>query len=159
MINQTEQLKKLKAILLDILGNTLEDSLNVLGTFEFIDNGIVIGTSPAIRIGFPLENEKPIYRMQKNSGIQCIINNQPDIIYVQQGARTYINKYIYAIYLDQYNPRGNLTDAVNAIIKMPRIVLNGQPIIMPEKIEADNGILPARAILYVNYFDVENMYY
>lgn len=151
-----ELLKRLKTILLDILG---PDNLNVLGQFEFLDKTKVIGTSPAIRIGFPLASEQPIFRVKKDSGIQCTIDSIPFVHFQKQGAgciRTHRN---FGIYLDQYNPKLGLEDALEALIRMPRLYFLGDPIVSSVKIDPDKGFIPARAILYVQRITISRSYY
>lgn len=146
---------RLKTVMEAILG---PDHLNVLGQFEFLQGTKVISTSPSIRIGFPLSNTQPIFRMKVNSGIQCIVDTAPIMHYQRQGVGLVRFHTYYAVYLDQYNPNLGLIDAVKAILQMPTLRLYGDPILSPTRIDPDKGVIPQRAILYIERIIVENSY-
>ena len=160
MTNQNDILKQLKEILLAILGNEYDDSINALGEYEFIKNGQVIGTAPAIFIGFPLDNNnQPLGRMKANSGIKCTIDSAPMSDYHKQGNRLIRTHHTYGIYLDQYNPNKTLLEALDALVRMPNLKFKGDPIVIPVKIDPDKGFIPSRAILYVERITVLSSYY
>lgn len=155
-LNHNELLIRLKTIVLNILG---PDKLNLLGQFEFLQNNKVITTSPAIRISFPSAKQQPIFRMKPDSGIQCIVDTAPFIHFQNQGNKLVRTHTYFAIYLDQYNPNLGLQTAITALVQMPTLRFYGDPILIPAKIDPDKGVIPARAIIYIERIIIKESYF
>ena len=155
-LNRKDTVAYLKFCLEDILG---ANGVNTLGTYELVSGLDVIDTAPSIAINYQLlSNSQNVTttsaknvarRMTPESGIECIIQSDPDFVprFMAFTGRQMM-KY-YEIALDQYNPTQGLIESVEAIIGDSRLYISEEPIFRPAIMDPNNGgVLPARALLY-----------
>lgn len=168
-LNRQDTVTMLSYALTDILG---VNGVNLLGTYDLISGTTTIGTSPAIAVNYPrlsnssnLTSTSPkniVKQVQSESGIECIIQSDPDFVPRQMmHANRQIIKY-YEIALDQYNPTEGLIEAVEAIVGDSRLFISEDPIFRPAMEDpVKGGVLPARALLYhqQTHFQLGKTYY
>jgi len=128
-----------------ILGETY--GYNLLGKYEIIRNGVVIDTVPSIQIRYPLQTPNVTMRMKTGSGIECIIESEQDIINRPNKFGHRFDKYFQVI-LDQHNPLGDLTTAVEGIISSNYFDIPESPVIRPAT-KSQSGVTPPRALIFI----------
>ena len=144
MSNRLETLIKIKEGLQCILG---VDGGNYLGEYEVIKNNVVVAKIPSIKIRYPMQKENLNTRMKANSGIECIIESEPQILNkpVKFG---YNFHQFYQVILDQHAELGDLMSSVQFLISSNYFDIPESPVIRGA-IKQDSGILPPRALIFV----------
>lgn len=130
----------------EILGAT---GLDVLGEYEVKSGTQSLGNVPAIQVRYAAETSQPSFTMVSGSGIEVVIESEPDAnIQAFKGRSRKSCKY-YQIILDQHDPKEGLTEAVEAVMTSSLLDIPEQPLIRPTvELNDRSGTLPPRAILY-----------
>lgn len=139
-----DTLLKIRRGLLMILG---VDGLNLLGQYEIIKSGVVVSTQPSIQIRYPLNPSNVTMRMKADSGIECIIESEQDIINKPTKFGHRFDKYFQVI-LDQHKLLGDLTTAVEGVISSNYFDIPESPVIR-EAMKNASGIVPPRALIFI----------
>lgn len=139
-----DTLLKIRQGLLMILG---VDGLNLLGQYEIIKNGVVVSTQPSIQIRYPLNPSNVTMRMKSDSGIECIIESEQDIVNRPGKFGHRFDKYFQVI-LDQHKLLGDLTTAVEGVISSNYFDIPESPVIR-EAMKDASGIVPPRALIFI----------
>jgi len=139
-----DTLLKIKRGLLMILG---EDGLNLLGKYEIVKNGVVVSNQPSIQIRYPLNPSNVTMRMKSDSGIECIIESEQDIINKPTKFGHRFDKYFQVI-LDQHKLLGDLTTAVEGVISSNYFDIPESPVIR-EAMKNASGIVLPRALIFI----------
>lgn len=130
------------------------DGLNLLGVYEVVQNNIVVSTVPSIKIRYPLQKENITTRLRKESGIECTIESEQDIITRPSKFGHRFDKY-YQVILDQHKPLGDLTTAVEGIISSNYFDIPESPVVR-EAIKNETGTIPPRALLFIRQVTWKN---
>lgn len=123
------------------------NGLNLLGQYEIIRNGVVIANEPSITIRYPSQTVNLTTRIKPNSGIECIIDSEQNIINSPNKFGFRFDRY-YQVILDQYHPLGDLTTAVEGLISSNWFDICESPVIRPSS-KNQNGIVPPRALVFI----------
>ena len=123
------------------------NGLNLLGKYEVVRNGVVINTVPSIQIRYPLNPSNVTMRMKSDSGIECIIESEQDIINRPSKFGHRFDKYFQVI-LDQHKLLGDLTTAVEGVISSNYFDIPESPVIR-EAMKDASGIVPPRALIFI----------
>jgi hypothetical protein len=142
--NRLDTLKHIRSSLELILGI---EGYNVLGLYEVLKNGVVISTIPAIKIRYPQQKENIATRMKINSGIECTIESEPQIVNLPVKFGYIFHRYFQVI-LDQHNELGDLTTAVEAVISSNYFDISESPVIR-SAVKNESGVIPPRALLFL----------
>jgi hypothetical protein len=144
--NRLQTLIKIRNGLELILG---VDGGNYLGVYEVLKNGIVATTIPAIKIRYPMKIDNMNTRMKTNSGIECTIESEPQVINKPIKFGYNFHKY-YQIILDQHAELGDLLSSVELIISSNFFDIPESPVIR-SAIKQESGIIPPRALLFIRH--------
>lgn len=107
-IGNDDKIKELKEDLTTILE---ED----LGVYEYIQDGIVLSTTPSIYVIPP---DLPSYfRMKLESGIECLINRTPEASYTQMGAGRKKGNFKINLLLNQFDRTKSLSLPIEKIMR------------------------------------------
>lgn len=140
-----EAVKNLLIVLRSLLGT---NGVNVLGTYR-VDKG---GTAPSIQIR---NVSKVTYSIVPPLGVECVIYADPYYRMKHAKGGVFTNAKIQVV-LDQHDPTKNLSLAIEAIYAHPNIRPFDQPQIKPRMEKTDEkGEIPARAILFVPFYDFQ----
>lgn len=142
--NRTQTLIQIKNGLELILG---VEGGNFLGVYEVIKNGAVVTTIPSIKIRYPMLKENMNTRMRVNSGIECTIDSEPQIINKPIKFGYNFHKY-YQVILDQHLELGDLMSSVEFIISSNYFDIPESPVIRGA-IKQESGIIPPRALIFI----------
>ena len=123
------------------------NGLNLLGKYEILKNGVVVSSVPSIKIRYPLQPVNVNTRMKVDSGIECIVESEQDIINRPGKFGHRFDKYFQVI-LDQHKLLGDLTTAVEGVISSNYFDIPESPVIR-EAMQKETRIIPPRALIFI----------
>ena len=123
--------------------------MNLLGKYQLKSGKKILGEVPSIQIRYPLKTagEEILRSIVEDSGLECIIEPQPDIVANPMIAMARKSEKYYQISLDQHDPTETLTEAIEALCCDPRLFIS-ETVDVRGALKTEEGILPPRAILY-----------
>lgn len=129
----------------EILGET---QLNILGKYELMDGKRVVGIVNSVQVRYPRSTKNVARRLVKESGIEVVVDPNPNINLVRMDANARRSNKYFRIVLDQHDPTGSLVEAIEALTASRELhIVDFEVREVIEKTDG-SGMLPARAILY-----------
>lgn len=145
-LDRNTTLNKLIIKLEQILGPS---GIDALGQYNLVSGTQVLQTVCSIKIEYPRFSSDIKRDLVPESGIECIIYSEPNLIANRLAGNNYRDDRYFPIVLDQWDPVGGLTEAVQALLQDRELFITETPIIRGEIEKQDkSGFLPPRAILY-----------
>ena len=121
--------------------------LNLLGQYEVLKNNQVVGVIPSATIRYPMKQDNLNLRMKKNTGLELIVESEPQITTANFKFGFGLSKY-YSVILDSYKENGGLEEGVTAIMGSNLFSIPEAPLIFPCR-KDESGIIPARALISI----------
>lgn len=145
MSNDRDITKRLKTVLLTLLG---EQNLNALGQYKLTDKSRRSILVPSIQVVYRRLTNDIEREMVKGSGIECLIEPEPDTVARNMAFSNRDVRNYYSIVLIQHNPDGHLDEAIDYCMRCRLLNITEEPSRIGETTAKDgSGILEARAIL------------
>jgi hypothetical protein len=120
---------------------------NYLGVYEVVKNGIVIANIPSIKIRYPMQVDTVNTRMKRNSGVECVIDSEPQMVSKPSRFGLKLLNY-HQIIIDQHKELGDISSTVQSIIESNYFDIPESPIIRGAYI-SESGVIPPRALIFI----------
>lgn len=145
-LTREESVKLLIYHLEQILGSA---GLDLLGQYNLMNGTTIVATVSAIKIDYPRLSQDIPRSFVSESGIECTVMPDPDMVFKNHSARNFQSNKYFGIILDQHHPTQGLVEAIEAVCQSEFFNIQEEPIVRGANEAPDGkGFLPPRAILY-----------